>query len=114
MSVVGILPAAGSGRRFGAAKQFRELRGLPLLVHAALGFERAPSIQSFVVAVPAGDEERVRALLLASGLQKLHRVVAGGAERAESVRRALEAAPPGARYAVIHDAARPFASPALF
>jgi len=114
MSVVGILPAAGSGRRFGAAKQFRDLGGLPLSVHAALGFERVPAIESYVVAVPPGEEERVAALLRAHGLRKAHRVVAGGAERADSVRLALDAAPADATLAVIHDAARPFASPALF
>lgn len=114
MSAVGILPAAGSGRRFGAAKQYRELGGMPLLVHAALAFERSPSIGAFVVAVRPGDEEEVRSLLDRHGLRKPRRVVAGGTERADSVRRAIEAVPSEARLAVIHDAARPFASPALF
>src|SRR5690606_1789701 len=41
-------------------------------------------------------------------------VVAGGAERADSVRNALAAAPPHLELVAIHDAARPFASPGLF
>lgn len=114
MSTVGILPAAGTGRRFGAAKQFLELGGIPLLVHAAQAFERCASVETFVVASPPGEEERVRSLLLDHGLRKLHRVVGGGASRGDSVRKAIEAAPEGARLAAIHDAARPFASSALF
>lgn len=111
---VGILPAAGKGRRFGAAKQYLELGGIPLLVHAAKALERAPSIHAWVVAVPPGDEAEVEALLGRHGFTKPYRVVAGGAERADSVRLALEAAPEEAELAVIHDAARPFASPELF
>lgn len=111
---IGILPAAGQGRRFGAAKQFLELDGLPLLVHAARALERAPSIDAWVVAVPPGDEERVESLIRRHGLKKALRVVAGGGERSDSVRLALAAAPAEAELAVIHDAARPFASPELF
>ena len=41
-------------------------------------------------------------------------VVAGGATRADSVRRGLAAVPADAEVIVVHDAARPLASPALF
>ncbi len=40
--------------------------------------------------------------------------VPGGATRQESVRAGLAAVPPGARAVVVHDAARPFATPDLF
>jgi 2-C-methyl-D-erythritol 4-phosphate cytidylyltransferase/2-C-methyl-D-erythritol 2,4-cyclodiphosphate synthase len=112
-STVGILPAAGAGRRFGAAKQFLDLGGAPLLVHAARAMDRSPSIDAWVVAVPPGEEERVERILRACGAKKLAGVVAGGAERADSVRRAIAAAPE-AELLVIHDAARPFATPELF
>lgn len=110
---VGILPAAGAGRRFGAAKQFLELGGAPLLVHAARAMDRTPSIDAWVVAAPPGEEERVERILRAFEVEKLAGVVAGGAERADSVRRAIAAAPE-ADLVVIHDAARPFATPELF
>lgn len=110
---VGILPAAGAGRRFGAAKQFLSLGGVPLLVHAARAMDDTPSIDAYVVAAPPGEVERTEQLLRTFGARKLAAVVAGGAERADSVRRAFLAAQ-GAKLVVVHDAARPFATPALF
>jgi 2-C-methyl-D-erythritol 4-phosphate cytidylyltransferase len=41
-------------------------------------------------------------------------VVAGGATRSASVRAGLAAVPPDADVVIVHDAARPFAAPALF
>ena len=110
-----ILPAAGKGTRLGQAKQFLALGGVPLLARAALQAAACPDVAAIVVAAPSGEEARVRALLEEHGAAaKLHAVVAGGAERADSVRNALAAAPPHLELVAIHDAARPFASPALF
>jgi 2-C-methyl-D-erythritol 4-phosphate cytidylyltransferase len=93
LSVVGIVPAGGSGERLGAdgPKAFVLLGGRPLLEWSleALG----PACDRIVVAVPAGFEE---------GPDR----VVGGASRSESVRNALAAAPE-ATLAVVHDAARP-------
>jgi 2-C-methyl-D-erythritol 4-phosphate cytidylyltransferase len=41
-------------------------------------------------------------------------VVSGGATRSASVRAGLAAVPAGAEVVIVHDAARPFAAPALF
>ena len=109
-----ILPAAGKGTRLGRVKQYLELGGVPVLARAALQAEACPDVAAIVVAVPAGDEARVREMLAAHGVTKLHAVVAGGAERADSVRRALDAVPAGLALVAVHDAARPFASPGLF
>lgn len=110
-----ILPAAGSGRRFGGPKQYRLLAGEPLLIHAARAALASASIDRIVVAAPADDLAKVEALFAEAGLAAaLHAVVPGGAERADSVRAALDALPSSAEYVAIHDAARPFASPALF
>ncbi len=112
---VAILPAAGKGTRLGETKQYLELGGVPLLVWAVRRATACPGVAAVVIASPPGDEEWVRELLRRHGAaEKLHAVVAGGAERADSVRSALDAAPPGVGYAAIHDAARPFATPALF
>ncbi|HWV38802.1 MAG TPA: 2-C-methyl-D-erythritol 4-phosphate cytidylyltransferase [Vulgatibacter sp.] len=110
-----ILPAAGKGTRFGRAKQWLELGGVPLLARAFQRAAACPDVAAVVIAAPPGEEERVREVLRRhADLDKLHAVVAGGAERALSVQAALGAAPAGLPYAAIHDAARPFASPALF
>lgn len=110
-----ILPAAGKGTRLGEAKQFLELGGIPLLVRAALGASACADVAALVVAVPPGEEDRVRGLLERHGAaDKLVAVVAGGAERADSVRAALDAVPSELELVAIHDAARPFASAQLF
>ncbi len=109
-----ILPAAGKGTRLGQVKQYLELGGVPVLARAALQAAACDEVAAIVVAVPAGDEDQVRALLAQHGVTKLHAVVAGGAERADSVRRALEVVPAGLALVAVHDAARPFASPTLF
>ncbi len=99
----GIVLAAGSGRRFGAPKQFQALAGRTL-VDRALDLLRAPC-ETLVLALPDG--------VAWSGCQDL--TVCGGAGRLDSLASALQVLParPGAgRHAdvvVIHDCARPLA-----
>ena len=96
MAVVGIIPAAGSGERLGAAgpKAFALCGGRPLLDWSLDVLEAV--CDRVVVAVPSGYE---------GGPDR----VAGGASRSASVRAALAAAPE-ADVAVVHDAARPLLS----
>lgn len=102
---VGVLvPAAGLGVRLGpgAPKALRTLAGEPLLVHAVRGLRAAPSVGPVVVAAPASDAAAVRDLLAPYDVV----VVAGGAERQDSVRAALAALDPGVDLVLVHDAAR--------
>jgi 2-C-methyl-D-erythritol 4-phosphate cytidylyltransferase len=103
--IVGVLvPAAGRGDRLGpgAPKALRALAGEPLLLHAVRGLRAAPSVGPVVVAAPTGEVDAVRALL--AGLDVA--VVAGGAERTDSVARALAALAPEVDVVLVHDAAR--------
>lgn len=105
-----VVVAAGSGRRFGARKQFLELDGRPLFSWS-LPAVRAVA-DSVVLVVP---EENVRELEGLRGMDGVvSDVVAGGATRAESVRAGLVAVPESAEVVVVHDAVRPFASERLF
>jgi 2-C-methyl-D-erythritol 4-phosphate cytidylyltransferase len=99
-----IVVAGGSGRRFGEQKQFSSLGGRPV-VSWALGACRAHS-DGIVLVVPADAEPTDRL--------DADTVVTGGTTRADSVRCGLEAVPGEAEVVVVHDAARPLASPALF
>ena len=102
---VGVLvPAAGQGLRLGAGapKALREVAGEPVLVHAVRGLRACPSVGPVVVAAPAGELEAVRALLAPYDVV----VVAGGAERQDSVRAALAALPADVGLVLVHDAAR--------
>lgn len=108
-----MIAAAGSGERLGAGgpKAFVELAGRPLLAHSLAAIERAERIGAVVIAAPAGWLERAdEALAAHPGLSGA--VVEGAASRAGSVRAALERV--GTDLVVVHDAARPLASPELF
>jgi 2-C-methyl-D-erythritol 4-phosphate cytidylyltransferase len=99
VSVVGIVPAGGSGERLGAdrPKAFVACAGKPLVEWSLEALR--PVCERVVVAVPAGFErapDRVR----------------GGESRSASVRNALRAAPE-ATVAVVHDAARPLVTTEL-
>jgi len=110
-----VIVAAGSGTRLGAdvPKAFVGLGGRALLARAVELFEEHDAIDRMVVVVPAGWEEP--ATLLADQLVagKVAAAVIGGATRAESVALGLAELPPDADVVLVHDAARPLATPAL-
>jgi 2-C-methyl-D-erythritol 4-phosphate cytidylyltransferase len=110
---VAIVLAAGGGERLGLPipKAFVELGGRPMVAHAATAALACPGIAAIVVVVPAGWEQAADEHL---ALVRPHTVVAGGDSRQASVRAALDVAPSSATVIVCHDAARPFASAALF
>ena len=108
--VGGILAAGGSGIRAGVAKQWASLAGESLLRRSARVLADSGVVDELVAVVPAGDEPRGAAEL--EGLPVPVRVVAGGAARADSVRAGLLALADVA-LVVVHDAARPFATPIL-
>lgn len=110
MAVWVVIPAAGSGQRFGGdiPKQYLELEGRPLLRHVLDLFFRAPDIDGIVLATAAGDE-RWRALLPSSPPHPVWNAP-GGDTRADSVLSALAALAPraaGEDWVLVHDAARP-------
>ena len=105
-----LIPAGGVGARLGrrTPKQFLRVGREAILEATVRHFRRHPRVAAIVVAAPAAHVARARRLL-GRGVV----VVAGGATRQESVRRALEAAPPGVGIALVHDAVRPFITRAL-
>ena len=106
---VALIVAAGQGSRAGGdlPKQFRQVAGKPVLVHAVNALTSHPAIDRIILVVGAGQEDSVRALL--SG-QRIEAIVIGADSRRGSVRAGLEAiaAQGGAAQLLIHDAARPF------
>ena len=100
---VAIIVAAGRGSRAGGvrAKQFREISGIPIIIHTLSRFERCEAIDGSVVVLPRGQHEAFPAL-----------AVVGGETRAESVWRGLRALDPGSvRVVAVHDGVRPFVTP---
>ena len=106
MTTAAIIVAAGRGLRAGAGlpKQWRPLAGRPVVAHALAAFAGMARV---LVIHP---DDRALAESVADGAL----IVEGGATRAASVRAALEAlAGSGVTKVLIHDAARPSASPDL-
>jgi 2-C-methyl-D-erythritol 4-phosphate cytidylyltransferase len=105
VTVWGIVVAGGRGSRFGAPKQFE-----------SLGAAR-PSLVERAVATTASACDRVVVVLPPSRTwdgPPVTAVVAGGERRSDSVRAGLAAVADEADVIVVHDAARPLASAALF
>ena len=112
-AVAAIIPAGGTGRRMGHRhpKQYLRLGGAPLIVHTLRVLARG--VDGMVVAAPADRLEATRRLLARHRVPRVLGIVAGGAERQESVWNGLLQIPPEARWVIVHDAARPFITPAL-
>jgi len=103
-----VIVAGGSGRRIGGPvrKQYLEIDGIPVLLRAVVPFLSDPRIQQVVVVIPADDVEAPPPWLASLGV----RIVAGGAERGDSVRNGLAAVEAEADFVLVHDGARPFVS----
>ena len=105
-----ILPAAGKSSRFGEAAQkkvFVELDGRAVWLRAAEPFLGREDVGQVIVAVARGDRERFLARFGANLAFHGIAVVEGGAERADSIARALEVVDPSCDHVAVHDAARP-------
>jgi 2-C-methyl-D-erythritol 4-phosphate cytidylyltransferase len=109
-----IVPAAGSGARFGSEvpKQYLELAGRPLIYHTLEALCRCERIDRVWVVLSPQDEwwETYDWTRLGA---KLQAVYCGGASRAESVSNGLLAASrflDDDDWVLVHDAARPCVS----
>lgn len=103
---VALIVAAGRGERLGSdrPKALVTLLGRPMLEWSVAALRAVAAVDQIVVALPAGAVGEAPAGTVA---------VAGGEQRSHSVRAALLAAAPGDPV-IVHDAARPLATTALF
>jgi 2-C-methyl-D-erythritol 4-phosphate cytidylyltransferase / 2-C-methyl-D-erythritol 2,4-cyclodiphosphate synthase len=112
--VAGLVVAAGRGARTGLAtpKQYARLAGRPVLRWALEALAGRPAVAPVLAVIDPSDRPLYDEA--AAGLAGLLPPVAGGATRQASVRQGLEAlAEHRPDFVLIHDAARPFPSPAL-
>ncbi len=118
MSVAALIVAAGRGSRAGEGipKQYRLLQGQPVLTRTLAGFLSHPGISHALVVIHPDDRDLYEASVrsVAPLSSTLLPCVYGGDTRQDSVRSGLEALADAAPDLVlVHDAARPFASPEL-
>ncbi|MCU1379908.1 MAG: ispD [Acidimicrobiales bacterium] len=99
-----VVVAAGSGERYGAPKQYERLGDRRVLDWSLAAARSVADGVVLVVSPGRGADPEPGA----------DAVVVGGDTRSESVRAGLSAVPDDAAIVVVHDAARPVATPALF
>lgn len=114
MKHTAIVLSAGIGSRMKAdvAKQYIELKGIPLICHTLMAFE-CSKIDEVVLVVGPKDVEKVqREIVDEYGFAKVKQVVSGGATRSASVMCGIRASE-GTDYVHIHDGARCLITPEL-
>ena len=110
-SIAVIIPAAGSGSRFGDArnKVFAMLAGKPLWMHCVERFAARAEVSRIVLAI--SNEDRETFVLQSASLAIRARIAfcRGGNERSDSVAAALETldGDDSVQWIAVHDAARP-------
>lgn len=111
--VIAIIVAAGRGKRLGSSlpKQFLKVRGRTILEMSVEAFEQNKYVDEIFVAANADYCELTEKLC--RGFSKLKKIVAGGVERQDSVRAALDCLRGENGIVLVHDAARPFVSEAV-
>jgi 2-C-methyl-D-erythritol 4-phosphate cytidylyltransferase len=112
VTTVAVVPAAGSGQRLaaGVPKAFFHLNGRTLVERAVSCLLESGVVDRVVVAVPADRTGQAKLIL---GREAT--IVPGGANRGESVGRALAAVADAEQpsFVLVHDAARPLTPPDL-
>jgi len=105
-----ILPAAGKSSRFRDQhykKPFALLDGRPVWMHAADRFANRQDVVQTILIIAAEDREHFTEKFGGNAALMGIEVVEGGAERSDSVAKALERVKPEADFVAVHDAARP-------
>jgi len=117
-----IVPAAGTGTRMGCPipKQFMRLAGKPILAYTLSALSNLPLTSIIFLMVPQGHIQEAGELVSEWRRQRISRlcgkavpqisIIAGGAERRDSVYNGLRRLPAECDWVMIHDAVRPFAS----
>lgn len=104
-----VIPAAGSGTRFGEDKLMFDLLGKPVLWHTLQAFEQAETVSCIVI--PTRKESLCCVRELSASFSKVVAVVEGGETRRASVQKGFEALK-DVDFVSVHDGARPLILPA--
>jgi 2-C-methyl-D-erythritol 4-phosphate cytidylyltransferase len=109
-----IIAAAGEGSRFGGPKAFAAVGRIPLVAHSLMAVAGVKEINSALLVLPEAELASAKELLSTTSPTIPIETVPGGSSRQASVRAGLERVPAEVERIVVHDAARPLATPAIF
>jgi len=108
-----VILAAGKGSRMKAEinKQFLLLQGKPIIVHTLEAFNKCREIDEIIVVTAPEELEHFQGQVLNKYcLDKVKRLIPGGAERQQSAYNGVAASSKDSEIVLIHDGARPFVS----
>ncbi len=114
--VASIIAAAGKGSRLGGSisKQYRNLRGRPLLAHTINIFENLTAVKEIIIVARKDELNLCNKLITSEGFNKVSAVVSGGSWRQDSVYRGFKALSSSTDFVVVHDGARPLLTYDIF
>lgn len=104
-----IIVAAGSSERMGFDKLFALVSGTPVIAHTIAAFENTKCVDEIILVGRADSLGELRKVI--GKPTKVKQIIAGGAERSDSVRSGLEHVDPKSDFVAVHDAARPMITP---
>ena len=113
--VSAIIPAAGSGTRFGEEKQFKVLNGRPLWAYTLEPFIKSKLIDEVILVLPEESILNIKSSHAFSLLSKKKdlKLISGGLKRRDSVFNGLLSTKETNELICIHDVARPLIKQSL-
>ena len=108
-----VILAAGNSTRMGKSqsKQFMKINGIPVLARTLLAYQKCDLIRQIVVVARPSDFEQILAMRKHYHIDKLTKLVPGGATRQDSARRGVTNVDSKMRYVAIADGARCLVTP---
>jgi 2-C-methyl-D-erythritol 4-phosphate cytidylyltransferase len=113
VKVEAVIAAGGRGTRFAnntRPKQFCQIAGKPILDWTIAVFDECEVVTAIILVVPTDMVSQTRDILHLDQYRKLKALVAGGAERQESVRNGLERVDADTDVVLVHDGVRALVS----
>ena len=105
-----VVLAAGSSTRMGEDKTTLMLDGIPVIVRSIMAFQDVSLVNEIIVVTQMDKIQQIADLCVEYKLDKVKRVIAGGATRMESSLAGVSSVNKKAKVIAIHDAARPLVS----
>ncbi|MCX8030885.1 MAG: 2-C-methyl-D-erythritol 4-phosphate cytidylyltransferase [Thermodesulfovibrionales bacterium] len=114
-NIIVLIPAAGSGKRFGETKNkpFFKFLDKPLLLWSLQSFQKITDVAEILPIVKKQDIEKTHKLIRSFKITKAKNIIEGGKERQDSIYNALLTIKPHTDIVIIHDGVRPYLSPKL-
>ncbi len=111
MIITALIPSAGLGLRMGGEtrKQYIRIGENPITVQTLLRFQSFAQVNRIILMVPEKDMEFCkREIISRYNIRKVHKVIAGGKERQDSVYNGIRALEGDEDFVMVHDGVRPF------